>query len=176
MTGKVAGAARGSPLRQRMIEQMRIANLAESTQSAYLFEVERLILATPDLRHRAAFIAAYGAGLRVSETATVAVDEFIRRFLLHVLLERLHRIRHFGILANGCRATQFALDRSHHPAAEGRMGSRKQDANGHRATRGNAGFEQISIANRSLVTPPPPHFPQRRQSISGAAPSFKEIE
>ena len=38
-------------------------------------------------------------------TATVAVDEFIRRFLLHVLPERLHRIRHFGILANGCRAT-----------------------------------------------------------------------
>ena len=31
-------------------------------------EVERLILATPDLRHRAAFIAAYGAGLRVEET------------------------------------------------------------------------------------------------------------
>ena len=139
MTGKAAGAAKGSPLRQRMIEQMRIANLAESTQSAYLFEVERLarhygtspadldgeqlrdwvlklidrglspssinstlaafrflyvetlgcpermaglrnrkkpralprhmaaeeverlILATPDLRHRAAFIAAYGA-------------------------------------------------------------------------------------------------------------------
>ncbi len=42
MTGKAAGAAKGSPLRQRMIEQMRIANLAESTQSAYLFEVERL--------------------------------------------------------------------------------------------------------------------------------------
>ena len=42
MTGKAAGAAKGSPLRQRMIEQMHIANLAESTQSAYLFEVERL--------------------------------------------------------------------------------------------------------------------------------------
>ena len=42
MTGKATGAAKGSPLRQRMIEQMRIANLAESTQTAYLFEVERL--------------------------------------------------------------------------------------------------------------------------------------
>ena len=42
MTGKVSSAAKGSPLRQRMIEQMRIANLAESTQSSYLFEVERL--------------------------------------------------------------------------------------------------------------------------------------
>ena len=38
-------------------------------------------------------------------TATVAVDEFVRRFLLHVLPDRLHRIRHFGILANSCRAT-----------------------------------------------------------------------
>ena len=37
-------------------------------------------------------------------TATIAVDQFIRRFLLHVLPDGMHRIRHFGILANGCRA------------------------------------------------------------------------
>ena len=37
-------------------------------------------------------------------TMTVSVDEFIRRFLLHVLPDGMHRIRHFGILANGCRA------------------------------------------------------------------------
>ena len=42
MTEKATGGAKGSPLRQRMIEQMRIANLAESTQIAYLFEIERL--------------------------------------------------------------------------------------------------------------------------------------
>jgi len=42
MTEKAVGAAKGSPLRQRMIDQMRIANLAASTQSAYLFEVERM--------------------------------------------------------------------------------------------------------------------------------------
>ena len=42
MTGKAAGTAKGSPLRQRMIDQMRIVNLAESTQIAYLFEIERL--------------------------------------------------------------------------------------------------------------------------------------
>ena len=34
MTGKALDGAKGTPLRQRMIEQMRIANLAESTQSA----------------------------------------------------------------------------------------------------------------------------------------------
>ncbi|MDE2892482.1 MAG: tyrosine-type recombinase/integrase [Chloroflexota bacterium] len=38
-------------------------------------EVECLILATPDLRHRAAFITAYAAGLRVSETVTVKVGD-----------------------------------------------------------------------------------------------------
>ena len=38
-------------------------------------EVERLILATPDLRHRAASITAYGAGLRVSETVSVKVGD-----------------------------------------------------------------------------------------------------
>ena len=38
-------------------------------------------------------------------TITVSADEFIRRFLLHVLPEGMHRIRYFGILANGCRAT-----------------------------------------------------------------------
>ena len=32
------------------------------------------------------------------------VEEFIRRFLLHVLPDGMHRIRYFGILANGCRA------------------------------------------------------------------------
>ena len=38
-------------------------------------EVERLILATPDLRLRAAFVTAYAAGLRVSETVTVKVGD-----------------------------------------------------------------------------------------------------
>ena len=42
MTGKALDGAKGTPLLQRMIEQMRIANLAESTQIAYLFEIERL--------------------------------------------------------------------------------------------------------------------------------------
>ena len=42
MTGKALDGAKGTPLLQRMIEQMRIANLTESTQIAYLFEIERL--------------------------------------------------------------------------------------------------------------------------------------
>jgi len=38
-------------------------------------------------------------------------DEFIRRFLLHVLPDGFHRIRHFGFMANGRRAEKIALCR-----------------------------------------------------------------
>jgi hypothetical protein len=32
---------------------------------------------------------------------TLGPDEFIRRFLLHVLPKGFHRIRHYGLLAGG---------------------------------------------------------------------------
>ncbi len=41
----------------------------------------------------------------------LAPDEFIRRFLLHVLPDGFHRIRHFGFMANGQRAGKIALCR-----------------------------------------------------------------
>ena len=34
---------------------------------------------------------------------TLATPEFIRRFLLHVLPHGFHRIRHYGLFANGAR-------------------------------------------------------------------------
>ena len=37
--------------------------------------------------------------------------EFIRRFLLHVLPSGVKRIRHYGVLANGCKRTQLAQAR-----------------------------------------------------------------
>jgi hypothetical protein len=37
------------------------------------------------------------------KTMTLEVDEFMRRFLLHVLPAGFHRIRHYGLLANGSR-------------------------------------------------------------------------
>jgi hypothetical protein len=42
---------------------------------------------------------------------TLAADEFIRRFLLHSLPDGLHRIRHYGFLANRQRAAKLALCR-----------------------------------------------------------------
>ena len=42
-----------------------------------------------------------GAGRQ--QVMTIAADEFIRRFLLHVLPRGFHRIRHYGLLASGAR-------------------------------------------------------------------------
>ena len=163
MTGKAVAATTGTPLRQRMIDQMRIANLAESTCITYIGEiehlakhynaspadldadhlrawvlsgidrglspattnvtvaalkffycdtlgcpervaglrarkkprklprymteeeVERLILATPDLRYRAAIVTAYGAGLRISETVAIKTGDIKSdKKLLHI--------------------------------------------------------------------------------------------
>jgi predicted RNA-binding Zn-ribbon protein involved in translation (DUF1610 family) len=42
------------------------------------------------------------------KTMTLTTDEFIRRFLLHVLPSGFHRIRHYGLLANGGRREQLA--------------------------------------------------------------------
>jgi hypothetical protein len=44
-------------------------------------------------------------------TMTLAVDEFIRRFLLHVLPTGFHRIRHYGLFASGKRAEMIARAR-----------------------------------------------------------------
>jgi hypothetical protein len=41
------------------------------------------------------------------KTMTLATPEFIRRFLIHVLPPRFHRIRHYGLFANPVRAKQL---------------------------------------------------------------------
>ena len=167
MTGKAADGTTVTPIRQKMIDQMQIAGLAESTRATYIGEieqlakhymtspadldadqlrawvlsgierglkpattnitvaalkflyvdtlgcpervvglrarkkprqlprymteeeVERLILATPDLRYRAAFVTAYGAGLRISETLAVKVGDIKSdKKLLHIPLRQ----------------------------------------------------------------------------------------
>jgi hypothetical protein len=45
------------------------------------------------------------------KTMTLATHEFIRRFLMHVLPKGFHRIRHYGLLANGNRAAAIARAR-----------------------------------------------------------------
>jgi hypothetical protein len=43
---------------------------------------------------------------------TLAVAEFMRRFLLHVLPTGFHRIRHYGLLANATRVEKLARARA----------------------------------------------------------------
>jgi hypothetical protein len=47
-----------------------------------------------------------------TKTMSLDVDEFIRRFLLHVLPDQFRRIRHFGFLANACRTAKLARIRA----------------------------------------------------------------
>jgi Putative transposase/Transposase zinc-binding domain len=64
----------------------------------------------------------YRDGARM-KSMTLAANEFIRRFLLHVLPDGLQRIRHYGSLANGHRRAKLALIRrlltaTPHPIAD----------------------------------------------------------
>ncbi len=54
------------------------------------------------------------------KTMTLSTDEFMRRFLLHVLPSGFHRIRHYGLLANANRKNHIATAREllHQPTTE----------------------------------------------------------
>ena len=88
-----------SPLHQRMIDDMRMRRLAPKTQPAHLRVVRQ-------------FTVFFG---HAPDTATV---EDLRRFLLHVLPDGLHRIRHYGLPANPVRRQNLARIRAllHAPA------------------------------------------------------------
>ena len=50
-------------------------------------------------------------GITRHKTMTLTTDEFMRRFLLHVLPSGFHRIRHYGLLANAGRRDHLARAR-----------------------------------------------------------------
>ncbi len=45
------------------------------------------------------------------KTMALPIPEFIRRFLIHVLPQGFHRIRHYGLFANGGRTRNLARAR-----------------------------------------------------------------
>jgi hypothetical protein len=47
----------------------------------------------------------------MGKAMTLQADEFIRRFLMHTLPDGFHRIRHYGLFANGHRAVKVELCR-----------------------------------------------------------------
>jgi hypothetical protein len=52
------------------------------------------------------------AGRTRCKTMTLATDEFIRRFLIHVFPRGFHRIRHYGWIANTARVEKLAQARA----------------------------------------------------------------
>lgn len=53
----------------------------------------------------------YNAGAQ-RKVMTLALDEFLRRFCLHILPERFVKIRHYGLLANRARHERIAQARA----------------------------------------------------------------
>jgi Putative transposase len=51
-------------------------------------------------------------GVPKNKVMRIQVAEFIRRFLLHILPSGFHRIRHYGLFANGHRPEKLALCRT----------------------------------------------------------------
>jgi len=66
-------------------------------------------------------------GRERAKVMTLAIDEFIRRFLIHVLPDGFHRIRHYGLFANGGRAEHIA--RARHLLNVPTTSSKPTDAN-----------------------------------------------
>jgi len=62
------------------------------------------------------------------KTMRLAGEEFVRRFLLHILPKGLMRIRHFGFLANRCRQQKLAQIRRALAVAETVNGTEARDA------------------------------------------------
>jgi hypothetical protein len=69
-------------------------------------------------------------GDQKNKVMRLAVGEFMRRFLLHVLPDGFHRIRHYGLFANGHRADKLVLCRTllDVPAAESNHTSQDEEA------------------------------------------------
>ena len=79
--------------------------------------------------------------------ATLSAGEFIRRFLMHVLPDGMHRIRYFGILANGCRAR--TLERAREALGEVGCAVPERSVDGARAEPG----EEPGIAIAPVACP-----------------------
>src|SRR6185436_18191343 len=105
-----------SPLRRRMIEDMTVRNFVEKTHNDYIRHGYTHRVAISNSR----LIAADATGVTFSykdyriegpgryKTMTLKPDEFIRRFLMHVLPNGFHRIRHCGLLASGTKTETIA--------------------------------------------------------------------
>ena len=81
------------------------------------------------------------------KTMTLAADEFIRSFLLHVLPTGLHRIRHYGLFANTTRKDNLAR------ARELLVSKKANESSGAEINRGNTADNANSDPSPTYVCP-----------------------
>jgi hypothetical protein len=84
-----------------------LAYLARYTHRVAIGNTRLLSLAAGRVRFRWKDYRQHGK----SKVMTLEAGEFIRRFLLHVLPDGFHRIRHYGLFANGHRGEKISLCR-----------------------------------------------------------------
>lgn len=99
------------------------------------------------------------------KTMTLSAEEFIRRFLIHVLPDRFQRIRYYGFLSNRCRQQKLALCRqllgmptaNGKPAAAGDYRDRLEELTG-------VSLRQCPVCHQGCMN--------RIQIIAARAPAF----
>jgi Putative transposase len=74
-----------------------------------------------------------------------ATDEFIRRFLMHVLPAGFHRIRYYGLLASGKRAENIARARELRTLPKSAEPQREEARKKRRTWRPYPGFDTNQI-------------------------------
>ena len=98
------------------------------------------------------------------KTMTPPTHEFIRRFLTHVLPKGLHRIRHYGLFANGNRAANIARARELLAVpSRSKTGRDVRDRRGRRTPR--------AAASMSLLWRPHDHHRDLRTRLPTETPS-----
>ena len=83
-----------TPLREKMIAAMRQRGFSPRTHQSYLYvvtDLARFFRCSPDYRDQ-----------NRQKVMHLAGEEFLRRYLQHILPKGLMRIRHYGFLSNCC--------------------------------------------------------------------------
>lgn len=113
------------------------AVLAYLSRYTHRIAISNRRLVSADKHHVAFRYKDYRAGHAERwKTIRLTPDEFTRRFLSHVLPRRFHRIRHYGLLANGNRAANVArarelLDARPPPPRDSEPAMKDEDVSAH---------------------------------------------
>jgi hypothetical protein len=103
-----------------------------------------------------------------SKAMTLETDEFIRRFLVHVLPKGFRRIRHSGFLANACQASKLAAIRAalQAPTPQPSPAANHADHRERYAILTGHRIDQCPVCGEKMVelapwprSPSPPHTP-----------------